>query len=112
MTHHSVMTSSLLIKILKIDKFGDLSCDIDLTIGQTYLEMLSPLKLINMAPGSKARLFGHFMSANHAVQPNECLLIYHFSCRILNMKYFARKQLRNHSMTITIPIRPILFTSI
>ena len=29
MTHHFVMTSSLLIKILKIDKFGDFSCDID-----------------------------------------------------------------------------------
>ena len=29
MTHHSVMTSSLRIKILKIDKFGDFSCDID-----------------------------------------------------------------------------------
>ena len=29
MTHHSVMTSSLLIKILKIDKFGDFSSDID-----------------------------------------------------------------------------------
>ena len=29
MTHHFVMTSSLLIKILKIDKFGEFSCDID-----------------------------------------------------------------------------------
>ena len=29
MTHHSVMTSSLRIKISKIDKFGDFSCDID-----------------------------------------------------------------------------------
>ena len=29
MTHHFVMTSSLLIKILKIDKYGDFSCDID-----------------------------------------------------------------------------------
>ena len=29
MTHHSVMTSSLRIKIFKIDKFGDLSSDID-----------------------------------------------------------------------------------
>ena len=29
MTHHFVMTSSLLIKILKINKFGDFSCDID-----------------------------------------------------------------------------------
>ena len=29
MTHHSVMTSSLRIKIVKIDKFGDFSCDIN-----------------------------------------------------------------------------------
>ena len=29
MTHHFVITSSLLIDILKIDKFGDFSCDID-----------------------------------------------------------------------------------
>ena len=30
MTHHFAMTSSLLIKILKIDKFGVFSSDIDL----------------------------------------------------------------------------------
>ena len=29
MTHHSIMTSSLRFKILKIDKFGNSSCDID-----------------------------------------------------------------------------------
>ena len=29
MSHHFVMTSSLLIKILKMDKFGDFSSDID-----------------------------------------------------------------------------------
>ena len=29
MTHHFVMTSSLLFKILKIDKLGDFPCDID-----------------------------------------------------------------------------------
>ena len=29
MTQHFVMTSSLRINILKIDKFGDFSCDID-----------------------------------------------------------------------------------
>ena len=29
MTHHSVMMSSSRIKILKIDKFGDFSCDIN-----------------------------------------------------------------------------------
>ena len=29
MTHHSVMKSSLHIKKIKIDQFGDFSCDID-----------------------------------------------------------------------------------
>ena len=28
-THHSVMTSLVRIKIFKIDKFGDFSCDMD-----------------------------------------------------------------------------------
>ena len=32
MTHHFAMTSSLLIKILKIDKFGVFSSDIDYSI--------------------------------------------------------------------------------
>ena len=36
MTHHFVMTSSSLIKILKIEKFGDFSCDIDY-ISKTYV---------------------------------------------------------------------------
>ena len=45
MTHHLVMTSSLPLKILKIDLFGDFSCDIDYNsrTGQTYLEMLTPI---------------------------------------------------------------------
>ena len=42
MTHHFVMTSSLLIKILQIDKFGDFSSDIDFK-RLTYLENISPL---------------------------------------------------------------------
>ena len=46
MTHHFVMTSSLLIKILKFDKFGDFSSDVD-------LEMLSPLLLTNVPPGDR-----------------------------------------------------------
>ena len=29
LTYHFVMTSSLRFKILKIDKYGDFSCDID-----------------------------------------------------------------------------------
>ena len=53
MTHRSVMTSSLRIKISKIDKFGDFSCDIDYNSRQTYLKMLFPLKLINVTSGAR-----------------------------------------------------------
>ena len=41
--HHSVMTSSLHIKIFKINIFGDFSSDIDFNIRWTNLEILSPL---------------------------------------------------------------------
>ena len=75
MTHHFVMTSSLRIKILKIDEFGDFSCDIDynsstdifrdvlsLIINQYYPSQRAPLadtKCPHAAPrrASEARLF-------------------------------------------------------
>ena len=43
MTHHSVMTSPLRIKIKKIDKFGDFSCDIDYDSTTDYFDMLPTL---------------------------------------------------------------------
>ena len=43
MTIHSVMTLSLRIKILKNDKFGEFRAISIITVGQTYLEMLSPI---------------------------------------------------------------------
>ena len=52
MTHHSVMTSSLPIKILKIDKFGDFSCDINYN-RHTYLEMFSPKYLTIVSPRAR-----------------------------------------------------------
>ena len=42
MTQRFVMTS-LLIKILKIDKFCDFCAISIITVGQTYLDMLFPL---------------------------------------------------------------------
>ena len=67
MTHHFVITSSLLIKILKIDKFGDFSCDIDLALWQTYLEKLSPIYLIN---GDHPRPKGAY--GGHSVRQPRC----------------------------------------
>ena len=68
MTHHFAMTSSLLIKILKIDKFGAFSSDIDLKLRWTYLEMISPLYLSNVASGA------HEVSASRAEQASEARL--------------------------------------
>ena len=85
MTHHFAMTSSLLIKILKIDKFGVFSSDIDFKTRWTYLEMIYPVQLTNVtsrrpkgasgghkvsvslaAQASEARLYlGHFKSTDH-----------------------------------------------
>ena len=52
MTHHFVMTPSLLIKILKIDKFGVFSCDIDYN-SRTDVFRDVPLILINVTPGAQ-----------------------------------------------------------
>ena len=54
MTHHSVMTSSLRIKILKIDKFGDFSCDIDYNSRtDLFRDVINlPYNLINVTTGA------------------------------------------------------------
>ena len=75
MTHHFVMTSSLLIKILKIGKFGDFSCDrvynsrtdvfrddISLIINQCDLRR------------PKGASGGHKVSASRAAQASEARL--------------------------------------
>ena len=41
MAHHFIMTSSLLIKILKINKFGDSSCDIDFNRTDVFRDVIS-----------------------------------------------------------------------
>ena len=68
MTHHSVMMSSLRIKILKIDKFGDFSCDIDYNSGQTYLEILCDSRRPQGASG------GHKVSASRVAEACEARL--------------------------------------
>ena len=65
MTHQYVMTLSLRFKNSKIDKFGDFSCDINMTVGQTYFEMLFLILLINgdhMRPQGASG--GHKVSAS------------------------------------------------
>ena len=52
MTHHSVMTSSLRIRILKIENFGDFSCNIDYNCRTDHRDV-SPFILINVSPGGR-----------------------------------------------------------
>ena len=69
MTHHFAMTSSLLIKILKIDKFGVFSSDIDFKtkmdifkddisrlINQCHLQATEGVSASRAAQASEARL--------------------------------------------------------
>ena len=87
MTHHSVMTSSLPIKILKIDKFDDLSCDIDYNNTDVFRDVISLIinqcgPRLQSAPSSDT-LYPPTTQCNQTS-------IYHFSCRILNMKSFEQ----------------------
>ena len=75
MTHHFVMMSSLLIKILKIDNFGDFSCDIDYNSRTDVFRDVISL-IINQCDHRRPKgAFGeHFVSASHAAQASEALL--------------------------------------
>ena len=75
MTHHFVMTSSLLIKILKIDKFGDFSCDIDYNSRTDVFSDVIPLIINQCEPrGPKGASGGHFVSTSPAAQASEARL--------------------------------------
>ena len=72
MTHHSVMTSSLRIKILKIDKFGDFSCDIDYNGSTDVFRNVISL-IINQCDPKRPQGVsgGHIVSASRAAQATE-----------------------------------------
>ena len=75
MTHHFVMTSSLRIKILKIDKFGDFSCDIDYdSRTDVFRDVLS--LIINQCDPRRPQdaSGGHKVSASRAAQASEARL--------------------------------------
>ena len=79
MTHHSVMTSSLRIKILKIDKFGDFSWDIDYNsrtdIFRDVFSFIINHCDLRRPQGASG---GHKMSVSRAAQASEAHL-YTFS---------------------------------
>ena len=63
MAHHLVMTSSLRIKFLKIDKFGDFSCDIDYNIRtDVFCNEISIIFNKCNPKRSKGASGGHFVS--------------------------------------------------
>ena len=77
MTHHFVMTSSLLIKILKIDKFVDFSCDIDYNsrTDVVFRDVISLNQINQCDPRRpKGASNGHKVSASRAVQASEARL--------------------------------------
>ena len=76
MTHHFVMTSSLLIKILKIDKFGDFSSDIDFnnTKMDIFRDAISLIINLCASRRPKGASGGHEVSTSHAAQASEACL--------------------------------------
>ena len=75
MTHHFVMTSSLLINFFKNDNFGDFSSAIDYSIGtEVFRDVISIL--INQCDPRrpKGASGGHKVSASRAAQASEVRL--------------------------------------
>ena len=75
MTHHFVMTSSLLIKNFKTDKFGDFSSDIDFH-SRTDIFRDAISLIINQCDSRrpKGASGGHKVSASPAAQASEARL--------------------------------------
>ena len=86
MTHHFVMTSSLHIKIFKIDNFGDFSCDIDYNSRTDVFRDVISL-IINQCDlrRPKGASGGHLVSASRAAQASEArlYLIKSFFCPLI-----------------------------
>ena len=93
MTHHFAMTSSLLIKILKIDKFGVFSSDIDFkTKMDIFIDAIS--LIINQCDlrRPKGASGGHEVSASRTAQASEARL-YIYSCNELIEETAGRRRL-------------------
>ena len=74
-THYSVMTSSLRIKVLKNYKFGDFSCDIDYYGGTDLLRDVISFIINQCNPRRpKSDSGGHKVFASRAGQASEARL--------------------------------------
>ena len=65
MTHHSVMTSPLRIKILIIDKFGDFSCDSDYNSSRGVFRDVISLIINQCDPRRSQGDYGGHKSVRH-----------------------------------------------
>ena len=80
MTHHFVMTSSLHIKILKIDNFRDFSCDIDSNSRIDVFRVVISIIINQCYPRRpKGASGGHKVSASRAAQASEARLLLLYS---------------------------------
>ena len=85
MTHHCVMTSSLRFKILKIDKFGDFSSDIDYQSRTDVFRDAISLIINQCEPRRpNGASGGHKVSANRAAQASEARLYTRVSPKVLS----------------------------
>ena len=74
-THHFVITSSLRIKILKIDNSGDFSCDIDYNSRTDIFRDVISLIINQCYPRRPKGVSGrHKVSASRAAQASEARL--------------------------------------
>ena len=91
MTHHSVMMSSLLIKILKMDKFGDFSCDIDYYSRIDVFRDVISLRINQCDPRRpKCASGGHKVSASRAAEASEARLYLECMVQISSCNKYIR----------------------
>ena len=87
MSHHFVMTSSLLIKKFKIDKFGDFLSDIDYN-SRTDIFRDAISLIINQCDlrRPKGAYGGHKVSASCAAQASEARLLFIIQTRFVRFR--------------------------
>ena len=83
MTHYSVMTSSLRIKILKINKFGDFSCDIEynnrIEVFRDFISLIINQCDLRCPQGAFG---GHKVSASRTAEASEARLYIYICCSV------------------------------
>ena len=103
MTHHSVITSSYTSKILKIDKFGDFSCDIDYSSRTGVFRDVVSLIVNQCDPRlPQGASGGHIVSASLAKPACRDIIIQMFKTNKFIMKSDRRKLSMNKYSLFTL----------